>query len=160
MYVYDDFSDIKNYSAFKKEVETPYWIKTENDAFDRTVGGSTPKEFPLFSENTLENIDKKMKYQPKLSIEHSQSVVFVRQYFWPLFLPDLYNPFSNILNCDARYPGYSVYPQTHTTPCVMRQVAIPIDISASMAMNKSVSPYQHQPQVIETHSWVPWWMLK
>lgn len=159
MYVFDDISDIKNYSTFKKEVETPYWMKTDkNDAFDRTIGGSTPKDFPLFSENSAENIDKIVKVQVKHMTQNTtQSVVFVRQYFWPLFLPELYNPFNNIFKCDERYPGY---PQAHTTPCVMRQVAIPIDENGSRNFNKSISPYQYHPQVIETHSWVPWWMLR
>lgn len=157
MYVFDDLSDINNYSTFKREVETPYWIQTKNDEFNRFVGGTTPKEFPLFSESDQENLDKKVEIQTKLKTQDPQSVVFVRQYFWPLFLPEYYNPFENFTRNNEIN---TQFPIAHTTPCVMRQVAIPIDSYTNRTISKSINPYHNQPQVIETHSWVPWWMLR
>lgn len=162
MYVYDDFTDIHNYSMFKREVETPYWMKTNSDAFNRFVGGTTPKKFPLFTEKEDQVVNKKVKVQskPKNPPEPQppQSVVFVRQYFWPLFLPDQFNnhPYETLIRNNELHQLH--YPIGHTTPCVMRQIAIPID--AYCSNRNDINTYQQHPQVIETHSWVPWWMLR
>lgn len=48
MYVYDHYSDIDNYSEFKKELDEPYFITVMNrsEDFDMLIGNSTPKNFP------------------------------------------------------------------------------------------------------------------
>lgn len=155
--MYDNNSDINNYSSFKREVESPYWIgKATNDEFSLFIGGTTPKDFPLYSENDQERIAKKVNAQSKLNVINPNSVVYVRQYFWPLFLPEpaANNPYDNFI----RNHGMNPCAPTHTTPCVMRQVVVPVDkyYGQNGAINSISS---NKPHVIETHSWVPWWLL-
>lgn len=46
LYVYDKMDDISRYSSFKKELDDPYWIMSESEDFDMTIGKVTPKHFP------------------------------------------------------------------------------------------------------------------
>lgn len=147
---------------FKREVETPYWINTTNhDEFSQFIGATTPREFPFFSECDQEIIDKKVSVQSKAKLAQSSqpssaAVVYVRQYYWPLFLPEPFgNPYDNFIRHHEMNPQLSM---AHTTPCVMRQIAIPVESYFGKAAISKIS--SNQPQVIETHSWVPWWMLR
>jgi hypothetical protein len=93
-------------------------------------------------------------------------VVYLRQYFWPIFMPPVFQPPLQNLNYyqnphnmkflpPMMYPNYipqqmSTLPQPTQPymPCVMRQVPIPVQYG-----------FQHHPpnyhQVIEAHNYVP-----
>lgn len=46
MYVFDDFSDILQYAFFKKELDEPYFVNSDDEDFDMSIGNFTPKHFP------------------------------------------------------------------------------------------------------------------
>lgn len=150
MYVYDDHSDIMKYSQFKKSIDEGYWTMEGEEDFGLKIGSTTPIGFPAYTESNSQVADLKMLANIK-----QPPVVYLRQYFWPIFMPSFYQPHLQNLNLYQNplkvvppmlYGNYVPPPQNQPyMPCVMRQVPIPVHYSYNHA-------YQ---QVIESHNYVP-----
>lgn len=178
MYVYDDHSDIMKYSQFKQSLDEGYWTMDTEEDFGLKIGKSTPFGFPgKFLNNfwTLQilklNFLAYTEGNPNvadirtLSNFRQPPVVYLRQYFWPIFMPPIFQPPLQNLNFyqnphDMKFIPQMVYPNYHPQqvnalpqstqymPCLMRQVPIPVQYNY----------HQHPPnyhQVIETHNYVP-----
>lgn len=116
------------------------------------------QSFLGFTENDPDVADRAM-----LSNYRPPPLVYLRQYLWPIFLPPIHqvpvqnmNLYQNPANLKYNSPPlFGNYFQNHLPhpyiPPVMRQVAIPLQMGNyddSLLLNS-------QPQVIESHSFMP-----
>lgn len=178
LYIYDDLSDIARYASFKKELDEPYWVTSHSEDFDLAIGKVTPKHFPCkflniskwfsilklsflllgFTDNDPEKADREL-----LASLRPPPVIYLRQYVWPVLLPPIHRlPFENInmhtnpLNIKFTLPPcYGNFFKQHQLPqpyipCIMRQLAIPVDVR-----NHQMTFDSSQPQIVESHSYLP-----
>ncbi|KAG5685048.1 hypothetical protein PVAND_014250 [Polypedilum vanderplanki] len=175
MYVYDNYEDIVRYSTFKHGVDEPYSVKNYDENLGMKISGKTPSYFPGFTERIPAIADLRMLANNNSQLQHAQPIVYLRQFFWPIFLPttfhapttQVYNANQNIHdpnNLNFYQPPVMYSKITQSQQCLIRSqpspnIPIPI-LQRQIPMHYgNSSPYinykNHQPHFAQIHNYVP-----
>lgn len=158
MYVFDDFSDIERYSLFKKEVDKPYWFCSDSDEFDFRIGGTTPYNFPNFSENDQEILNKKETNFNGLAasnllhdFEHCEESIYRNRFFFNPYFEYYKYLLGNYLKNFSERRNY------YASNCELCDVwRLCTSFSTSLCYNYHFYDKHTKYQISDTNSWAPW----
>jgi hypothetical protein len=103
LYVHDDESDLKKYADFKRSADELYWVMEDgNEDFGMKIGKTTPFGFPAYTRTRDPEATEK-KIQPA----NQQPVVYLRQYLYPVYIPQILPPQPNMNFYHQPQPQYA-----------------------------------------------------
>lgn len=156
MYVFDNYSDIQRYATFKKEVEKPYLLSSDDEDFNLSIGGTTPIYFPIFTETDQEILKKRTEtFFDTPAMTYFRSELETSSYgshLYPTYYP--YYEYYKYLLSNYVKSLTERFPSSSCEHCLLQQFN-----GFSSACNSNNSNSYQKPNPFD-NPWLPWWILK